>query len=203
MKHLHSALKSTRTRLAALAAVAAQPPERHVMRRGVVHGVALTAICALLAFGAPASAQARQQSAAPAPYCGISWGSLDKSVGSRIGDQIPIASVRTGRHACFDRVVIDLRGRQPLAVANYKYGSPNTLQVFVWGWWGFDVPVGASPPVSLVRGLTSISSISAKSPSTYGQEVFITTRGHLPFREFTLPGPDGGSRLVIDIAHRW
>ncbi len=28
-------------------------------------------------------------------------------------------------------------------------------------------------------------------------------RARLPFRVFTLDGPDGGSRLVVDVAHRW
>ena len=28
-------------------------------------------------------------------------------------------------------------------------------------------------------------------------------RARLPFRVFTLTGPDSGSRLVIDIAHTW
>jgi hypothetical protein len=28
-------------------------------------------------------------------------------------------------------------------------------------------------------------------------------RAKLPFRVFTLNGPDGHSRLVIDVAHRW
>jgi hypothetical protein len=28
-------------------------------------------------------------------------------------------------------------------------------------------------------------------------------RGRLPFRVFTLDGPGAGSRIVIDVAHRW
>ena len=28
-------------------------------------------------------------------------------------------------------------------------------------------------------------------------------RARLPFRVFTLDGPGGGSRLVVDVAHRW
>ncbi len=28
-------------------------------------------------------------------------------------------------------------------------------------------------------------------------------RARLPFRVFTLDGPGGGSRVVIDVAHRW
>jgi hypothetical protein len=28
-------------------------------------------------------------------------------------------------------------------------------------------------------------------------------RARLPFRAFVLPGPGSGSRLVVDVAHRW
>jgi hypothetical protein len=28
-------------------------------------------------------------------------------------------------------------------------------------------------------------------------------RARLPFRVFVLPGPGSGSRVVIDVAHRW
>jgi hypothetical protein len=51
-------------------------------------------------------------------------------------------------------------------------------------------------------------------PATFRQVVFDGTfegqtqiglgvRARLPFRVFTLAGPGGGSRLVIDVAHRW
>ena len=33
--------------------------------------------------------------------------------------------------------------------------------------------------------------------------VGLGVRAWLPFRVFTLTGPDSGSRLVIDIAHTW
>src|SRR2546429_5822737 len=45
---------------------------------------------------------------ASAPYCGITWGSLDKSAGSGSGSAL--TDVRTGRHDCYDRVVFDLYG---------------------------------------------------------------------------------------------
>ena len=31
----------------------------------------------------------------------------------------------------------------------------------------------------------------------------VGVRARLPFRVLTLAGPDGGSRIVIDVAHRW
>ena len=34
-------------------------------------------------------------------------------------------------------------------------------------------------------------------------EIVVGVRARLPFRAFVLAGRDGGSRLVIDVAHRW
>ena len=43
---------------------------------------------------------------AGAPYCGITWGSLLKQDAAMT--TAPITNVRAGRHACFDRLVVDL-----------------------------------------------------------------------------------------------
>ena len=34
-------------------------------------------------------------------------------------------------------------------------------------------------------------------------QIGLGVRARLPFRVFTLDGPGNGSRLVIDVAHRW
>ena len=45
------------------------------------------------------------------PYCGIRWGSLDKAAtSSGAGSSQSLSDVRAGRHACFDRLVLDLAG---------------------------------------------------------------------------------------------
>ena len=46
--------------------------------------------------------------AAAAPYCGIVWGSLEKTAPGL--SQAPVTNVRTGRHSCYDRLVIDVNG---------------------------------------------------------------------------------------------
>src|SRR3954454_5303858 len=63
--------------------------------------LALASALASLALALPAQAAA--------PYCGITWGSLDKSSGGGGGT---VANVRAGQHDCYDRVVIDLSGTQ-------------------------------------------------------------------------------------------
>ena len=46
--------------------------------------------------------------ATAAPYCGLVWGSLQKS--SPGLSQAPVTNVRTGQHPCYDRVVVDVNG---------------------------------------------------------------------------------------------
>ncbi len=40
--------------------------------------------------------------------CPTGWGSLDESRAT--GTTVPVRNVRTGRHACFDRLVVDVPG---------------------------------------------------------------------------------------------
>jgi hypothetical protein len=42
------------------------------------------------------------------PYCGIRWGSLAKVADST--EVAALMNVRAGRHACFDRLVLDFAG---------------------------------------------------------------------------------------------
>ncbi|HEY5877502.1 MAG TPA: hypothetical protein VIU11_01240 [Nakamurella sp.] len=67
--------------------------------------------------------------------------------------------------------------------ATYAPADPNEL-VIVPGWQTLpQVAWGGS-----FEGYTTIG---------------VGVRARLPFRVFALPGPDAGSRLVIDIAHQW
>ena len=57
--------------------------------------------------------------------------------------------------------------------------------------------------VADVTGYRTLRQV-ASGGSAEGFTVFgIGVRARLPFRVFTLAGPGSGSRLVIDIAHRW
>ena len=64
----------------------------------------LTAIVVAVGLGllAPGSASA-------ASYCGLVWGSLAKS--NQAMSAASVTNVRTGQHYCFDRLVIDLKGK--------------------------------------------------------------------------------------------
>lgn len=186
------------------------------MLKKLFNALALCVVVAGLAMIVPAAAQA-------APYCEITWGSLPKDASIVVPDpRAPgsLTNVRAGRHGCYDRLVMDVDGgaagsvryvaavtadgsgdvvnlrggafleivlRNPAYDLDYRPTftptNPNEL-VNVTGWRTFrQVAYGGS-----FEGYTTIG---------------LGVRARLPFRVFTLAGPGRGSRLVIDVAHRW
>ena len=73
-----------------------------------------------------------------ASSCGITWGSLPKTSAAFVVGRVD--GVRAGRHACFDRLVIDSSGRAP----------------------GFDVHQGATgiPTMPSVAGFTTFRQVA-------------------------------------------
>ena len=108
-----------------------------------------------------------------------------------------IVDVRAGRHACFDRLVVDVAGNVPLRGGAF-------LQVLVKApvapTDSFFVSPGNLVDVSAYRTFRQVGwAGSFEGQTTLGLGV----RARLPFRAFALPGPGTGSRLVVDVAHRW
>ncbi len=157
--------------------------------------------------------------ASAAPYCGIYWGSLAEAGSATTSS--PITNVRAGRHACFDRMVIDLRGSRADYDVRYvnavrSGGSGKVVQLR----GGADLAVVVEAPAYNRSGnatyrpsnrneLVNVSNYRtfrqlAMGSSFEGQTTFgLGVRARLPFRTFTLNGPGDGPRLVIDVAHRW
>lgn len=195
--------------------------------------LALTAATASL-FGVVALAPA---GAAPAPTasstvtsaatagasasCSITWGSLPKT--SSKASTGTVDAVRSGRHACFDRLVIDLDDVSHAAGYDVRYVSsikgigsgkviPVTggakLQVTVnspaYDANGNPTYVPADPlKVVKVSGYDTFRQV-VWAGSFEGQTQFgMGVRARLPFRTFILDGPGDGARLVIDVGHRW
>lgn len=174
-----------------------------LLRAGLV---LLLAVVTGLAFAPAASAQ---------PYCGLVWGSLPKA-----GDDVSagvLTNVRAGRHACYDRLVLDVDA--PLTGWSVQYVDQVTQDGS-----GFVVPVrgGARLAVVARTGVVPTDSwflpdgslVDTSSYTTFrdvrwaGSFEAVTTiglgvRARLPFRAFVLAGPGDGSRLVVDVAHRW
>lgn len=176
------------------------------------------AVSALAALGvitpAPASAS---------PYCGITWGSTPESQMS--GDAEVVVDVRAGRHACYDRLVIDL-GRSDNEFGTYdvryvdvvrREGSGDPMPVR--GGAVLQVSVGAaaydengSPTVALgpemvdVDDWTTFRQVASAGSFEGWTTLALGVRARTPMRAFVLHGApysDQGPRLVIDVAHRW
>ncbi|MFB0835783.1 AMIN-like domain-containing (lipo)protein [Arthrobacter halodurans] len=181
-----------------------------------VKALRVGAVSALLVAGlglAPVSP------AGAAPYCGIRWGSVADSKPAY--STAKVVDVRAGRHACFDRMVVDLRGKVR------GYDVRYVKKVYTEG-EGRHVPLAGKADLQvIVRAPAYTDSgratytpddryhvVDVDDYRTFRQIAFLGSfegqtsfglgvRARLPFRTFVLEGPGKTSRLVIDVAHRW
>ncbi|MGX7827683.1 AMIN-like domain-containing (lipo)protein [Actinokineospora sp. 24-640] len=180
------------------------------------------AVATLAAIGAAATLSVLGTSSATATqgYCGISWGSLPKSAVRT--EVAALVDVRAGRHQCWDRLVIDIRaggadGYHVQYVPQVRMsGSGNVvplrggakLQVTV------DAPAYDDAGRSTYNPANRSELVNVAGWDTFRQVAWagsfegestigLGVRAQLPFRAFVLDSADGGSRLIIDVAHRW
>ncbi|MET8353012.1 MULTISPECIES: AMIN-like domain-containing (lipo)protein [unclassified Micromonospora] len=155
-----------------------------------------------------------------APYCGITWGSAEKSAGAL--STAPLVDVRTGRHDCYDRVVFEFAGSvdgyavgygetwtegEGLALSPYTAGGA-LLRVSLRAPAYDDSRLGTVPyrvgehAANLLRYQTLRDVVFGGSFEGY-TTFAVGVRARLPFRTFVLAGPGGHSRIVLDVAHQW
>ncbi|MDQ3714535.1 MAG: hypothetical protein M3381_00550 [Actinomycetota bacterium] len=172
-------------------------------------GIAVAATIASIALVVPATA------AQAAPYCGITWGSLPKEASS--GSDALVTDVRVGQQACYDRLVLDLsgdvRGYSVRYVNQVRFdGSGEVVPLRGGARLEVVARAGVVPSDSFFLPNGELADVSdyptfrhvAWAGSFEGQTtVGLGVRARLPFRVFILDGPGSGSRLVIDVAHRW
>ena len=145
--------------------------------------------------------------AAGATGCSTAWGSTAENRSAMV--QSPVTGVRAGRHTCFDRLVIDLRG--PSAGYSVRYvpvvtadGSGNAVPVI--GGAALQVIVRAPATKAAIPNVAGFSTFRqvAWAGSFEGQTTYaLGVRARLPFRVLTLNRPDGTSYVAVDVAHRW
>jgi hypothetical protein len=173
--------------------------------------IAFLALVGSLGLTTASSASA---AAGATPYCGITWGSLDKTGGAGT-TAATMAGVRTGRHDCYDRLVLDLRGGTSagfhVGYVDAVYNDPRGDLIPLRGGARLLIVVKAPSPgtpaaateLADVTGYTTFRQV-AYAGSFEGQtSLGLGVRARLPFRAFVLTGPGDGSRLVVDVAHRW
>jgi hypothetical protein len=176
---------------------------------------ATVAVAAVPAGAAPVATRAATQATA----CPTGWGSLPKTDSS--GTIAPVKNIRTGRHTCFDRMVIDVPGGGSGVGYSVRYvdrlyqdGSGRyipvaggaVLEVRVAA-PAYDPETGAAtyparagyplPGVDLTGYRTFRDTRFAGSFEGETQ-VGLGVRARLPFRVLQLDG-----RVIVDVAHSW
>ncbi|MET9686285.1 AMIN-like domain-containing (lipo)protein [Streptomyces coeruleorubidus] len=176
---------------------------------------ATVGVAAVPAGAAPVAAQ----TAARATACPTGWGSLPKTDTS--GTIAPVKDIRTGRHACFDRMVIDVPGAGSDVGYSVRYvdqlhqdGSGRhipvaggaVLEVRVAA-PAYDPETGAATyPGRVARPLPGVDLTGYRTfrdtrfaGSFEGEtQIGLGVRARLPFRVVQLDG-----RVIVDVAHSW
>lgn len=179
----------------------------------------LVTLCLL--FGLLVGSAVVPAAAAGAPTeasCAVTWGSGDKSAGPSTSPFSEVTDVRTGRHECFDRFVVDLGG--PASGYNVRYvrrlrhlASGEVIRVP----GGARIEVVVRAPAHDTSGQTTYPGVSGQplpGVNLSGYETFRSTRyggtfegqtqfglgvrTRLPFRVMKI-----GNRVVVDVAHHW
>ncbi len=159
--------------------------------------------------------------AATAPYCGITWGSLDKSGGNLT--PAPLLTTRTGQHDCWDRLVFEFDG----AANGYQVGYASEVYTEAKGdslsgqtaggaligvhlrnpgydqWSHTTYPYANGAHVAYVAGYRTLRDVVFGGTFEGYSTFAVGVRARLPFRVFVLAGPDSHSRIVLDVAHAW
>ncbi len=153
--------------------------------------------------------------------CRTAWGSLGKRQAAAATGEV--TDVRSGRHRCFDRLVIDV-GEGPQR-PGFQVAYTDTVRA---DGSGTAVPLrgGAKLRVSVIapaydeqgaatyepadrRELVDVSGYDTFRQAAWAGTFEGTTtvglgvRARLPVRAFTIANADGGYRVVVDVAHRW
>lgn len=178
------------------------------MKKIVAMAAVLGLMFTLLAAGPAAAA------------CPAGWGSMKET--SDAHPDAVMRNARAGEHACFDRMVVVVRGSAPGYQVRYvdsfvptargnevELRGDATLEVVLLGTRAHTSageptyqPDRRSEMVD-VEGFRTFRQVywggTFEGTTTFG----IGTRARLPFRVQVVPGPGSRTRLVIDVAHRW
>ena len=162
-------------------------------------------------------------SPAAATVCETSWGSLTKHRAPHTSKQI--TDVRSGRHACFDRLVIELNGDglgRPgyhVRYVRHVISDGSGLRVPLRGAANIQIIINArahddagnatyepARPRELVDvdGYQTFRQVAWAGDFEGQSTIGLGVRARLPMRVFVLHDTaDDSYRVVVDVAHRW
>ena len=177
-----------------------------------------------LAGGAVLGATALAAPASATPTCVTDWGSLPEAGGALAGPGGgTVDEIRTGRHDCFDRLVVDIDGGYGDDIG-YRVGY---VSQFVTDGRGDVVTLRGAADLQIVvlnpayadstATYAPVHPVEAENVAGYGtfrqvawggsfegqSAIGLGVRARLPFRVMVLDGPGDDARLVIDVAHSW
>lgn len=172
-------------------------------------GVAITALAPGAAADAPPAPIPPVKAAQT--VCPTGWGSAARVVTTM--SQAPITNVRVGRHACYDRLAIDIAGKAGGYRVEYVttvFSEGRGAPLYVPG--GAKLSVNVLDPttrgyrvntaIANVAGFTTFRSVTYGGSFEGHTQLGLGVRARLPFRVWVLPTPTG-SILVVDVAHKW
>ena len=177
---------------------------------------AVVGVAAVPAGAAPAGGQ---RAATQVTACPTGWGSLAKT-GSG-ATQAPLTNIRTGRHACFDRMVVDVPGAgsgvgYTVGYVDRLYQDGSGRHIPVAGGAVLEVRVAAPSydpetgaptyPGRVARPLPGVDLTGYRTfrdtrfaGSFEGDtQIGLGVRARLPFRVLRLD-----DRVIVDVAHSW
>lgn len=182
--------------------------------------VLMVALLAVLGAAVASVGIAAPGVAAAAASCATPWTSGVDTAAAL--NPSPLVAARTGSHPCYDRVVFQIAGsvgagwdvRYVDVVRTDGSGAalavPGAARLEVrlhhpaydeQGTSTFAASVGG--PVADVAGYPTLRSVVYGGSFEGYTGLGVGTRARLPFRVFSLAGPGGDTRIVLDVAHRW
>ena len=178
---------------------------------------ATVAVAALTVTGAAVT-----EAPAAAATCSVSWGSTAKKSAPMSSREL--TDVRSGRHTCYDRLVIDLNNAAATSTGYDVRYVPAVLQ----DGSGLPVPLRGAADLQIVVKAPAYDTdgdptyspanpgelVDVSGYSTFRQVAFagsfegqttigLGVRARLPMRVKRIAGPGTAQRLVIDVAHHW
>jgi hypothetical protein len=163
-------------------------------------------------FGVAAPALAAPATAQAASSCVVHWGTKAKHAGVMV--QSKVRNVRAGKHACFDRLVVDIgRGAKPGYNVRYvkqivqdasgmpiKVKGKGKLLINVQAPAASGFPANSHHLVN-VKGFVSLRQVVGAGSFEGVTSIGAGIRVRLPFRVFEVRTAGHQTHLVVDVAH--